>query len=232
MIRSLFRSHDGNVTRDLSRDQLHAALADQGGTLWLDVVPADNDHEETVRLFRDLFAFHPLALDDALHESHVPRVDDWSNYLYIVLHTANCPTAGTLHTHELDCFLGPNYLVTVHDEPIPPLEHMWDQACQTGDVRLKAGADHLLYVLVDTLTNDYMAVVESLDDEIDRIEAVIFRRPGPQLIRDVFRVRRSLLRLRRILGSLREVMNRLARDDYPMIDEKDRVYFRDVYDHL
>jgi magnesium transporter len=82
------------------------------------------------------------------------------------------------------------------------------------------------------VADDYMRVVEGLDDEIDRIEMTVFRRPRAELVRRIFRTRRTLSRLRRILGALREVLNRLARDEYAVIDATDRVYFRDVYDHL
>jgi magnesium transporter len=232
MLRSIYRSHDGTVSNSLTPEQLRIAFEDQQGTLWLDVIPEAADREQIAALFRHLFAFHPLALDAALQESHIPRVDDWEKYLYIVLHAADCPSDGTLRTHELDLFLGPNYLVTIHEEPIPPLDHLWDQCRQGAGQRLQGGADHLLYLLADALTADYMGVVDRLDDEIDRIEAAVFHPRGSRLVSDIFRVRRSLLRLRRILGSLREVMNRLARDDFPVIDAKDRVYFRDVYDHM
>ena len=232
MIRSLFRSHDGKLSQDLTPEQMREALKDEGGTLWLDVTLAGEDPARIAGLLRDLFGFHPLALDDALRQTHVPRVDDWQDYLYVVLHTAGLDAHDSLETHELDLFLGPNYLVTVHEDRIAPVEHLWDQCRQAAERRLAEGADHVLYALADAVVADYMPVVDGLDEEIDRIEAAVFHHPRPQLIRRIFRLRRSLLRLRRILASLREVMNRLARDDYAVIDQADRVYFRDVYDHL
>jgi magnesium transporter len=232
MIRSLFRAHDGALSHDLTPEQLRQALADKAGTLWLDVFPAAEELDRVAGLFRDLFGFHPLALDDALRQTHVPRIDDWKGYLYVVLHAADLAPNRALDTHELDVFLGPNYLVTVHEDPVEPLEHLWGQCGAGAEHRLAEGADHVLYALADGVVADYMRIVDGLDDEIDHIEAAVFRHPGPPLIRRVFRVRRSLLRLRRVLGSLREVMNRLARDDYQVVGREERVYFRDVYDHL
>src|SRR5262245_53753431 len=107
MIRSLFRSHDGKLSADLSVEQLRNALADKAGLLWLDVVPDGEDRARSTSLFCDLFGFHPLAVEDAFHESHVPRVDDWPGYLYLVLHAAHLAPDHTLDTHELDLFLGP-----------------------------------------------------------------------------------------------------------------------------
>ncbi len=232
MIRSICRNAKGEVCRNLEPEQVHEALKDQQAILWLDVAHAP-DHKQSVGDFlRDLFGFHELAVADALHESHVPRIDDWEQYLYIVLHAIDLELNRTLDTHELDIFLGPNYLVTVHDEPIPALERLWDQ-CQRGvERRLVSGPDHVLYNLADAIVADYMPVVDGLDDELDELEDEIFRDPSPKTISRIFRLRRTLLRLRRMLGSLREVLNRLARDDYQVIDAKDRVYFRDIYDHL
>ncbi len=232
MIRSHFRSHDGKLTIDLSLEQLRDALADKDGLLWLDVVPDGEDRDRAASLFRDLFGFHPLAVDDAFHESHVPRVDDWQDYLYLVLHAVELADDHALDTHELDLFLGPNYLVTVHEEAIAPLQRLWDQCRQAAERRLAGGAGRLLYALADDLAAGYMPVVDGLDEEIDRIESAVFHRPRPALIRQIFRLRRSLLRLRRTLASQREVMNRLARDDYPVLRAEERIYFRDVYDHF
>jgi magnesium transporter len=224
MIRSLFRSRDGSLAHDLPPAQLGDALADKGGLLWLDIVTPGEDLAQVQKLLGDLFGFHPLALDDALHEDHVPRVDDWQGYLYIVLHAADL--------RELDLFLGPNYLVTIREGPVPPLENLWDQCFQAPDRRLAGSPARLLYALADAVASGYMPAVDGLDEEIDQVEADVFHRPRPQLIRRIFRLRGSLLRLRRTLASLREVMNRLARDDYAVIEPGERVYFRDVYDHL
>jgi magnesium transporter len=85
---------------------------------------------------------------------------------------------------------------------------------------------------VDYLVADYMPVVERIDDEIDLLEDQIFARPHPQTLERLFTLKRVLLAMRRILLPQREVLNKMARDDYKVIDQKDRVFFRDIYDHL
>jgi magnesium transporter len=94
------------------------------------------------------------------------------------------------------------------------------------------GPDHLLYELLDLITADYLPAVDALDEVIDRIEDEVFARPAQSTLNKIFSLKRAILHLRRIIGPQREVLNRLARDEYPFIDAKDRVYFRDVYDHL
>jgi magnesium transporter len=232
MIRSLYRSSNGELSEGLEPDQLREALRDPGGTVWLDIVHLPAKKEQIGILLREVFPFHPLALDDALQETHVPRIDDWGEYLYIVLHALDLEVNRTLDTHELDLFLGPNYLITIRDEPVEPLNRLWDQCRQGRDRSLKTGPDHLLYALADAIVGDYMAVVDGLDEEIDELEDAIFQQPTPRTVSRIFRLRRTVLRLRRMLGYLREVFNRLTRDEFPVIDAADRVYFRDVYDHL
>jgi magnesium transporter len=97
---------------------------------------------------------------------------------------------------------------------------------------LQDGADHLLYKIIDNLVTNYMPIVERIDDEIDEIEDQVFDRPTPRTLERLFALKRVLLSMRRILLPQREVLNKLARDDYAVIDRKDRIFFRDIYDHL
>jgi magnesium transporter len=187
------------------------------------------DSEEVARLLREHFAFHPLAVEDALQETHVPRVDDWGEYLYLVLHAADLTEDSGLALREIDVFLGANYLVSIHDKPVPPLEHVWERLRQQP---LASGAGRLLYTLAHAVADDYMRVIEGLDDEIDHVELAVFHRRRGQLVRRIFHIRRTLSQLRREFGSLREVMNRLARDEFAALAAEERIYFRDVYDHL
>jgi magnesium transporter len=231
MIRSLYFTEDGQLHTDLSQDEVKLALQDPRGVLWMDFEATPAEMDEKVLI--DVFGFHPLAVDDALQETHVPKVDDWATYLYIVLSAVvvekdNDSLLGVL---ELDVFIGQNYMVTHHDLPMTAVKRVWD-ACQRDDRHLRRGVDHLLYRLVDEVVAQYMPVVEEIDDEIDRIEDEIFNNPGPDLLERIFALKRAILQMRRVISPQREVLNRLARDDYEVIDARARVYFRDVYDHL
>jgi magnesium transporter len=136
-----------------------------------------------------------------------------------------------LDTLELDIFLGKNYLVTHHDYPIHAIQRVWD-ICHRDERHLRQGADYFLYKLTDEVVASYMPVVEELDEAIDRAEDEVFDRPTNTTLEQIFRLKRAALNLRRIIGPQREVLNKLARDDYRVIDSAARVYFRDVYDHL
>jgi magnesium transporter len=231
MIRSLYFTPDGNLRSGLSVMDMAFALQEEGGLLWVDF--EGNPPEEDEPILRKTFGFHPLAIDDALEESHVPKVDDWGEYVYIVLHAVDLDTKDGVEvdTHELDVFLGKCYLVTHHDERIEAIEKTW-ATVQRDERHLKSGSDHLLYRLVDEVVASYMPVVESLDLEIDQTEDQTFDRPTPYTLERIFMLKRAALHLRRIIGPQREVLNKLARDDFAVIDPRERIYYRDIYDHL
>jgi magnesium transporter len=230
MIRIFYYDVQDGINTDLQVAGIKRALEKKDSLLWIDFEATLAEQDEPI--MRENFAFHALAIDDALQESHVPKVDDWGNYLYIVLHGISYDRQSReVETSEIDVFLGHNYMVTHHDESIPAVEKVWS-LLQRDNRYLRNGPDHLLYRLADELVAGYMPVVESLDDEIDLVEDQLFERPNNETLEKIFQLKRSILNLRRIIGPQREVFNRLARDDNHIIDERDRVYFRDIYDHL
>jgi magnesium transporter len=234
-IRAVFRSGSGAIDLDWPAGRIAEAVADGGGTLWVDILSPTNQLQGVESLFRDTFGFHPLAIDDALCESHSPKVDDWSQYLYLVFHSIDfAPETDDLRLHELDMFLGSNYLVTYHTEPISVLEAVRKNLSREGGAErlLKQGADHLLYQILDLGSDDFLTAIEHLDEAIDEAQDEVFHAPTTETLHKIFRVKRAALRIHRIIAPQREVLNRLARDQYAQIDAHDRVYFRDVYDHL
>jgi magnesium transporter len=232
MIRALHIAPHSPLNTSYPPEKIKAALRDNKGLLWVDFAGEPNQTCEPILL--DVFGFHPLAVDDALQETHTPKVDDWGDYLYIVLNALvydEATSDGALHLLELDVFLGRNYVVTHHDEPIAAIDQMWS-ASQRDARHTQNGADHLLYRIIDYLVAGYMPIVEIVDDEIDEIEDQVFNKPTTETLEHIFSLKRSLLAMRRVITPQREVLNKLARDDYKIIDSHDRVFFRDVYDHL
>ena len=231
MIRSLCYQKDGKIRTGLSNDEIAAALKDPETMLWVDFEATPPESDEP--FLREMFGFHPLAIDDALAESHVPKIDDWGQYLYVVLHSVVLDQEEGVHldTLELDFFLGKSYLVTHHDQKIPAVDHVWT-SIQRDERHLRNGPDHVLYRIADEVVASYMPVVEEIDAAVDLAEDQVFDRPTPRTLEQIFMLKRAALHLRRIIGPQREVLNKLARDDYQVIDLHERVYFRDVYDHL
>jgi len=231
MIRSLHYGKDGVLRADLSLEAISAARQSADGLLWLDLY--DEPPAQCEPILRDVFGFHPLAVDDALAESHHPKVDDWGEYLLVVLHSIVFAAAADpqVYTQELDVFLGRSYVITYRTEPIAAMDRVWE-LCQRDVRHIQHGPDHLLYKLADEVVADYMPAVESIDEAIDRIEDDLFDGASTTVPGEIFRLKRGLLHLRRIIAPQREVLNKLARGDFPLILDDDRVFFRDVYDHL
>ena len=231
MIRSLYHTQDGQCRFDLAPEGFAAAIEDDTALLWVDMQGEPSDKAEPI--LRETFHFHPLAIDDALRESHVPKVDDWGEYLYLVLHSVvfHEGEGDPVETKELDIFFGRNYVVTHHDAVIEAVDHVWDVA-QRDKRYLANGPDHLLYRLVDELVAGFMPMVDEMDETIDRLEDRILDEPTRANLERVLAMKRALHHLRRVIVPQREVLNKLARDDYAVIDAEDRIFFRDVYDHL
>jgi magnesium transporter len=230
MIRTLYRSGKGGYTTDIPPTHWRVALRDAEGLLWVDF--GGEPAEKLEPLLRDIFKFHSLAIEDALRDAHVPRVDNWGEYLYGVVHGVVYDGQKIeLETREVDVFLGRNFLVTHHNQPVDFVDRLWGN-CQSDQRRLDRGSDFLLYDLLDLLASTYLPVVDAIDDTVDHLEDEIFSRPTQHTLNTLFSVKRVALQLRRLIGPQREVMNRLARDEYAMIDAKDRVYFRDIYDQF
>lgn len=230
-MRILYKPDDGgDVQSDLSVDDLAPLLAQKQGLLWVDFNSDANDTAEHV--LSHVFQFHPLAVDDTINEVHLPKVDDWGDYLYLVLraleyeegkHRPNLP--------ELDIFVGRNYLVTFHHDDLSAVDRVWGAFAK--DDRLQQGnVAYLLYRLLDELVDHYLTTVEALEDRLEHIEDQILLRPSAAAQERLLALKHMVLRLRRVTSLQREVLNKLARDPYAVLEASDRVYFRDVYDHM
>lgn len=231
MIRSLYYLPGKPIHTDIPPSEFPRLLRDRRGLLWVDFM---SEPEQTAEPILRSFNFHPLAIDDALQETHTPKIDDWGDYIYIVLNVMNYKREhGVFESEidELDIFLGKNFVVTFHDQIISAVEDAWS-ACQRDTRHLHDGPDHLLYRITDSLVNSYMPLVEQIDNQLDQIEDHVFENPSRATLEQIFALKRILQSMRRIILPQREVLNKLARDDYRVIDPKDRVFFRDIYDHL
>lgn len=231
MIRATCRTHDGQVETNLALADLGSALEDPRCVLWVDIV--DEPISTAEPILRDVFGFHPLAIDDVLRETHLAKIDDWTDYVYLVLHAVNFNAIVDDHieTSDLDIFLGTNYVVTYRDQSIDSVDRVWRQF-ERGERHLREGSNHLLYRLTDELAASYMPVVEALDAAIEDIEDEILDRPTSSTLAELLNLKRAVHVLRRTVAPQRDVLNRLARDDYAAVDAQARIFFRDVYDHF
>jgi magnesium transporter len=188
----LYFDRNGNQHNHLTFEDIPQALEDQQGLLWVDFEGEPPEVCEPVLI--ETFCFHPLSVDDALQETHIPKIDDWEQYLYIALRAISFQVkdGDMIETPELDVFLGHNYIVTHHDKPVPALERTWEHV-QRDNRHIKQGADHILYLIIDELAVEFMKVVEQLDDEIEIIEDLIFDLPGPEILEKAYILKRATI---------------------------------------
>jgi magnesium transporter len=137
-----------------------------------------------------------------------------------------------LATKELDLFVSERYLVTIHDEAMPPIANIMKRAETDPRIVLDPGIDMLLYQLLDRLVDAYQPILEELQDALDDLEEEAVSDPTPELLTRIAIKKRELLNLRRLIGPQREVMAQLTRGEVPFIRESTRIYLRDVLDHL
>ncbi len=230
MIRAQSYNSKENRLSPVQPEQIAAALQDEETLLWVDIFNEPTASSEALLL--NVFGLHALSVEDALAESQLPKVEDWDDYLYIVMDGVEW--AGTaeeqIRVPELDVFLGLRFIVTHHSTPVAALDNVWD-TCQRDGRIMKHGADHVLYRLAHEQAMQTMTAIEQIDEILDRLEDEIFARARPSVLEEMFTLKRTLLQLRRTVVPQREVFNKLARDPVSIIDEKDRIYFRDIFDH-
>jgi magnesium transporter len=235
MIRILYRHRSGTVVTHLPLAQLGDAMRDSQARLWIDL--AAPTAEEGQAILAELFKFHPLAIEDAVNDSHVPKVDDYGSYLYLVFHTvAMGDERMDIHTYEVDVFLGTNYLITMHEFPRDSIEKLWNEhSHQQGG--LARGPAFLLYELIDRQIDSYTPLLDRFEEQLEHLGDQIFRQnnrgTGEEvLLNDILTAKSSALRLGRILIPQRELLYRLSRNSYAVVPSDVRIYFQDAYDHL
>jgi len=229
-----YRDGSGAMHLDWPLEKLDQAINDRKGTVWVDFEDGSEEPDcvaETI--LRDHFHFHPLAIDDALTETHIPKIDDWDNYVFIVFSSSEIhPKTSRLILRELNVFLGPNYLATYHPEPLDYL----DETRKTIDLdprdRMRDGADMLLFRILERAVDQSLETIETLDEKIDEVQDEILSDPQPESLRAIFRLKRTAVRLHRTFAPQREVLNKLSRDPLKVVKPDTRVYFRDLYDHV
>jgi magnesium transporter len=202
---------------------------ESGVWVWVDL---DQPTPDEARVLSDVFHFHELAVEDALSEAHHPKIDSYGDYLYLILHGIDFSAKEhCFTTRDIDFFLGPNYLVTVHPGISRSIGRI-RELCLRNDRVLGEGPGALLYRIVDTMVDNYRPEIEELSDRLDTLEEEVFEHPNPRLVRDILRFKRDVASLRQVVLPQRDAVGRLARREFPLINEQLAYRFRDVHDHL
>lgn len=222
-------------------------IFDSEDVWWIDLAAPTEEEERQV--FQSLYPVHPLTFEDITRlrrepkaPPHFPKVEEFKDYLFIVM---NPPSADFLqalkqtppvaHTGrsatQLSSVLARRVLITHHYEPIAGVDalHAFLARHETEAGR---GPDFLFPIMLDASVDQYATALAGFDDALDALEARVVAQPRPALLRSLLRLKRDLVSLRKTLVHEREVMIRLARGEFHVIDAREIVYYRDVYDHI
>ena len=183
-------------------------------------------------ILSDTFAFHPLSVEDATKPAQYPKVEAYDGYLYVILHAIDYAAhKQRFATHDIDFFLGRNYLVTVHDGHATAITDLREHVTRNAAL-MSEGPVVLFHRIVDGMVDAYRPEVEKLEARLDAVEQAVFEAPERTLSRRILDAKRDVAWLRRIVQPQRDVIARLARREFVDISSEMSFRFRDVYDHL
>lgn len=228
MIRTILCTQDHHHKEHVDRADIRAVLKDEASLLWLDL---EDPTPDDLAWLESEFRFHPLAIEDASKEHQRPKIDQYGDFYFLVFYDIDYDDAsGAINEHDLDLFLGKNYLVTVHREPIAEIAEVAARF-HRNTAAIERGVGVLLYSLLDTIVDHYFPVVERIGERIEEMEVAVYEHPGQAGTRDIFALKKELMHLRRVVSPERDVLAVLSRRELPVVSEATGVYFQDVYDH-
>jgi len=231
MIQS-FVFNDGKlVASNLDIDALRLVRADKGLLIWVNLFAPTA--EEATGILEGVFSFHPLAIEDCLAVSRYPKIEDYEDYLYMVMHAVAFNKEEQFRTTELDLFIGKSFLVTHHAEPLPMVTSTIERI-QKNPGAITRGMDRLAHFLLDNLVDAYQPVLKDLTSEIGKLEDSVFLsgESEPTIIREFRGRKKELTSLQQIVRPQQDVVNRLARGEFKMIRPVLLPYFRDLLGNL
>lgn len=230
MIRSFVLQNGKLLGQDIELIQVQTLLADPTMLLWVDL---DNPSEsEWKTVLEEIFKFHPLSVEDCIHVSPEPKVDDYETYLFMVIHAVDFSRkTEQFSTTELDFFLGKNFLVTYHREPLRSIQSAMDR-CLKNPAQVARASDRLAHTILDALVDNYTPVLDELTSDISDVEEAVFENPRPETLTRVQQLRKEVANLRTIISPQRDVLARFARGDFKVIRPHLVPYYKDICDHL
>lgn len=206
------------------------ALKETQTTTWLNI---DGIHNlELIENIGKQFDIHPLTLEDIVNTGQRPKVEEFDNYLYIVLkmiHVAE--DSNEIRSEQVSLVLGNTFLISFQEAP----EDVFDpvrERIRKGRSRIrKGGVDYLAYALMDAVVDHYFVILEKVGAAIEALEEDLLTDPTPKTMQSIHDLKRELIYLRRQVWPTREVINTVAKGDLSLVQENTVVFFRDVYDH-
>lgn len=204
-------------------------LLDEDTPFWIDATGID---ESLRALLEETLKLHPLAIEDILLDRVHPKIEDYGDYLYVVIHgvTLDGDDPTTLRTLELDVVITDRWVFTRHAEGLEATNAVREDFLRNPKL-IDKGSSFIAHAVMDRVVDSFQPVMDVLDRAIDVIDAEVLEDPDHEIVQHISKLKRSLQRLRRIALHQREVMLRLSRGEFSVISERALPFFRDIHDH-
>ncbi len=219
------------VSRPPEPDRPNVEVVEHGGLRWINIErPRAQDRAWLEEHFP---AFHPLDYEDVFSRNQRPKVDEYDDYLFVVLHfPAYDKRIGRLNAAEVDVFVGPDYVITLPNEPLQPLEYLFEQCGRRDDLRetlFSKGAGYLLYRIVDGCVDASFPMLRKIGNKLERLEEDIFEGRSKEIVRDISNAKQEIINFRKIVRPQRAALQDLERTKRYIPEGLD-IYFDDIND--
>ena len=220
---------DGKKLGDIRKDEIHNYLNRPDSFVW---VALSNAAPEELAELQQQFGLHELAVEDAHHGHQRPKIEEYGDSLFVVLHMIE-PAGDELRVGELDVFVGTNYVLSVRNKAEQGFVDVRHRSEREPHL-LKHGPAFVLYALMDTVVDRYFPVLDAVEDELEQVEEHIFdeTRPARANIAALYAIKSKLMTLKHAVGPLHEAVGRLYGGRVPAVCANTQDYFRDIADHL
>jgi magnesium transporter len=203
---------------------------DEPGITWIAIDGLQNT--ELMEELGNIFSLHPLVLEDILNTDQRPKIEDYGDYLYIVLRNFNGQADGALTSEQISVILGKNFVLSFREKESVIFEAIQERLRNNKGRIRKFGADYLVHAVIDNIVDNYFIVLEGLEEKIEILEDDLLKKPTPAMLQAIHDLKRELILLRKSLWPLREAINSLERSDSQLISESTGIYFKDIFDHV
>ncbi len=213
---------------DLSIDEARPYLASPNNT-WLHV-QGDPD-PELLHTIGEAYDLHPLAIADVINGGQRTKYENYPNQHFIVLQHPKL-TDDVLESDQISLFIGANYVISFHGGSIDIFEPIRARLRKNPEGRLRTSqCDYLLYALIDLVVDSSFPVLETLGEQLEKLEDQVLENPERETLDDIHLMKRELILLRRAQWPQRELLNNLIRDEHGFVQDSTKLYLRDCYDH-
>jgi magnesium transporter len=213
---------------EIQSNEVHEYIGRPDCFVWVALQEPD---ASTLDQMQDEFGLHPLAVEDARHGHQRPKIEEYGDSLFVVLHMIE-PDGPDLRVGEVDIFVGPNYVLSVRNRAEKGFQDVRAR-CEREPELLRNGSGYVLYALMDAVVDRYFPVLEALENDLEAIEERIFENTSPRAnIESLYALKQRLMQVKHAVAPLLESTGNLTGGRVPSVCNGIREYFRDIYDHL